>query len=111
MLTFVNYILVMVTGDRVAVFMENCAEYVPIWLGLTKIGCVPALINWNLKNEALSHCVKISEAKGIIFNSELRQCETKSRWYRYLHFLHKRVCTLHTSPNLTVEQLSCLQLL
>ena len=59
-------------GDKVAVFMENSAEYVPMWLGLSKIGCVPALINWNLRNESLAHCIKISEAKGLVFNTELR---------------------------------------
>ena len=62
-----------VAGDRVALFMENCAEYVPIWLGLSKIGCVPALINWNLRNDALVHCIKISEAKAVIFNTEIRE--------------------------------------
>ena len=37
-------------GDTVAVFMENTPDFVCTWLGLAKIGVVPALINYNLRN-------------------------------------------------------------
>ena len=36
-------------GDCVALFMENRPEYVGIWLGCTKVGILPALINSNLQ--------------------------------------------------------------
>ena len=29
-------------GDTVAVFVRNRAQYVPLWLGLTKVGVIPA---------------------------------------------------------------------
>ena len=34
-------------GDVVALIMENRVEYVPIWIGLSKIGVITALINTN----------------------------------------------------------------
>ena len=37
-----------------------------IWLGITRVGGVVALINSNLKGEALSHCLKLSGAKHVI---------------------------------------------
>src|SRR5271163_1589356 len=35
-------------GQTVAVFLPNRADYLPIWIGLSKIGVVSALINNNL---------------------------------------------------------------
>nr|QKO28391.1 long-chain fatty acid transport protein 4 [Ctenopharyngodon idella] len=58
-------------GDVVALFMENRSQYVGLWLGMAKIGVEAALINFNLRLEALVHCVNISSAKAVVFGSEL----------------------------------------
>ncbi len=64
-------------GDTVAVFVRNRAEYVPLWLGLTKTGVIPALLNFQLTGAALAHCVNISDAKILIIDHEmLAQWET-----------------------------------
>ena len=48
-------------GDCVALFLENKPEFIGIWLGLSKLGVITALINTNLRNEALNHVIiKIS---------------------------------------------------
>jgi solute carrier family 27 fatty acid transporter 1/4 len=52
--------------------MENRPEYVAIWLGLAKVGLVPALINYNLKLQALVHTIKVANAKAIIYGAELQ---------------------------------------
>lgn len=62
-------------GDVVALFMENRSQYVGIWLGMAKIGVEAALINFNLRLEALVHCVTISNAKAVVFGSELSDGE------------------------------------
>jgi fatty-acyl-CoA synthase len=49
-------------GDRVAVFLPNRADYLPLWWGLTKVGVVAALINNQLVGVALGHCLDVSEA-------------------------------------------------
>uniref|UniRef100_A0A8C9X7X0 Very long-chain fatty acid transport protein n=1 Tax=Sander lucioperca TaxID=283035 RepID=A0A8C9X7X0_SANLU len=64
-------------GDVVALFMENRSQYVGLWLGMAKIGVEAALINFNLRLEALVHCVTISNAKAVMFGSELN--DGKSR--------------------------------
>ena len=51
--------------------MENRPQYVGLWLGMAKIGVEAALINFNLRLEALVHCVSISNAKAVVFGSEL----------------------------------------
>ncbi|MEO1552325.1 MAG: long-chain-acyl-CoA synthetase [Pseudomonadota bacterium] len=58
------------TGDAVALFMENRPEYVSIWYGLAKIGVIVGLINHNLTDKALAHCVNIADAKLIITGTE-----------------------------------------
>lgn len=67
-------------GDVVAIFMENRSQYVGLWLGMAKIGVEAALINFNLRLEALVHCINISNAKAVVFGSELTDamCEVHS---------------------------------
>ncbi|KHN88925.1 Long-chain fatty acid transport protein 4 [Toxocara canis] len=60
-------------GDVVALFMENCADMVAAWLGLSKIGVITAWINCNLKLEPLAHCMNTSNAKSVICSRNL--CE------------------------------------
>lgn len=57
-------------GDVVALFMESCPEYVCIWLGLSKIGVITALINNNLRAEALMHSIKVSKCSAVIIGNE-----------------------------------------
>lgn len=60
-----------VRGDTIALLMETRVQYPPIWLGLSKIGVVGALINWNLRKETLLHSINVANSKGIIVGSEL----------------------------------------
>jgi fatty-acyl-CoA synthase len=53
-------------GDTVALLLPNCAEYVPAWMGLAKIGVATALINNNLAGGALAHCLSISGADHVV---------------------------------------------
>lgn len=58
-------------GDVVAIVMENRPDVVFYWLGLGKIGAVGALINFNLRDKSLLHCIQAAEAHGIVFSEEL----------------------------------------
>ena len=57
-------------GDTVALYMENRPEYVASWLGLAKIGVVPALVNHNQKKQAFLHAVNVAKAKAVLFGAE-----------------------------------------
>ena len=57
-------------GDTVAVLLPNRAEYVPAWIGLSKLGIASALINNNLTGAALAHCLSISNASHVITDTE-----------------------------------------
>src|SRR6185312_2866717 len=53
-------------GEVVALLMPNCPDYVATWLGLTRAGCVVALINTNHVADALLHSLRVARATRII---------------------------------------------
>jgi fatty-acyl-CoA synthase len=59
------------SGDAVALLMSNCAEYLAIWLGLTRLGVVVALINSQLVGDVLAHSIKIANPKVLIVGADL----------------------------------------
>ncbi|KAF2668917.1 acetyl-CoA synthetase-like protein [Microthyrium microscopicum] len=54
----------------VGFYLTNSPEFIFAQLGTWAIGCAPALINHNLSNEALVHCVKLSATKILIVDWE-----------------------------------------
>jgi fatty-acyl-CoA synthase len=58
-------------GDAVCLLMPNRPEYMAIWLGITRVGGVVALLNTNLSGASLAHCINIVEPKHIIVAAEL----------------------------------------
>lgn len=72
-------------GDTVSVLMETNIIYPSIWLGLSKIGVVAALINYNLRKEPLIHSIKVANSKAIILGSEL----AKGEFFNFLKQLYK----------------------
>lgn len=65
----------LVSGNVVALFMENRNEFVGLWLGMAKLGVEAALINTNLRRDALRHCLDTSKALALIFGSEMASGE------------------------------------
>ncbi|XP_030766632.1 long-chain fatty acid transport protein 4-like isoform X1 [Sitophilus oryzae] len=59
-----------VKHDTVSLLLENRPEYIAIWLGLSKIGVITALINTNLTSNLLIHSLKVASSKGFIFGSD-----------------------------------------
>ncbi|XP_061596380.1 long-chain fatty acid transport protein 2-like [Cololabis saira] len=60
-------------GDTVALFLGNEPQYVWLWLGLAKLGCVAALLNCNIRSKSLLHCFSCCEAKVLIAGADLRE--------------------------------------
>src|SRR5262249_9108831 len=58
-------------GDVVCLLMPNRPEYMAIWLGITRVGGVVALLNTNLVGLSLAHCIDIVAPKHLIVADEL----------------------------------------
>jgi fatty-acyl-CoA synthase len=54
------------SGDVICLLMSNQADYVAIWLGLNRLGCTVALLNTNLRGDALIHSIHVANAKVLI---------------------------------------------
>ena len=60
-----------IEGQTVGLLMHNCADYVAIWLGLTRVGCKVALLNTNLLHDGLLHCIQAADVKCVIGTDSL----------------------------------------
>jgi fatty-acyl-CoA synthase len=58
-------------GDVVCLLMPNRPEYVALWLGLTRAGCVVALLNTNLVGDGLAHCIDAARSTHLIVDNAL----------------------------------------
>ncbi|XP_069481076.1 long-chain fatty acid transport protein 2 [Ambystoma mexicanum] len=57
-------------GDCAALFLPNGPAYVWLWLGLSKLGCSVACLNYNIRGASLLHCFFCSRAKVLIADAE-----------------------------------------
>jgi fatty-acyl-CoA synthase len=58
-------------GATVCLMMRNCPEFLAIWLGITRVGGVVALINHHLGGRALAHAIEVAAPTHIIVDAEL----------------------------------------
>jgi fatty-acyl-CoA synthase len=74
-------------GDTVGLLMPNRPEYLAIWLGITRVGGVAALLNTNIFGASLAHCIDAVRARHVIVAAELTSalesslpfCKTRPR--------------------------------
>jgi fatty-acyl-CoA synthase len=53
-------------GDTVCLMMPNCPDYFAIWVGITQLGGIVALLNTNLRGDALAHSITTAGSERII---------------------------------------------
>jgi fatty-acyl-CoA synthase len=58
-------------GEVVALLMHNEADYLAIWLGITRIGGVVALLNDQLGETGLDHCLRTVRPSHLIVTATL----------------------------------------
>src|SRR5512146_2390425 len=56
-------------GEVVCLLMDNCPDYLAIWLGLTRAGVTVALLNTHLTGEPLAHSIRIAAPRAVIAGS------------------------------------------
>ncbi len=60
-------------GDTVSLLMENRIEYLAAITAVSKLGAIAGLINTNLRERPLIHCINVTESKVCIVGEELVQ--------------------------------------
>lgn len=57
-------------GDRVAVLMFNCLEWLPIYFGILKAGAIAVPFNFRFSAEEIKYCADLAEVHMIFFGPE-----------------------------------------
>jgi long-chain acyl-CoA synthetase len=57
-------------GDKVAILLMNCLEWLPIYFGILKSGAIVVPLNFRYTSEEIKYCLKLSEADGLVFGPE-----------------------------------------
>jgi fatty-acyl-CoA synthase len=71
-------------GDRVAVLLHNCHQYIEIFFGLSKIGAILVPLNWRLAEPELEFILQDSGPQMLIFGPEFE--EVVASIHSHLHF-------------------------
>src|ERR1700730_11058296 len=58
-------------GETVCLLIPNRPEYMAIWLGVTSVGGIVALLNTSLVGPSLAHCINVAAPRHLIVASEL----------------------------------------
>ncbi len=57
-------------GDKVAVLMMNCIEWLPAYFGILKTGALAVPLNYRYESKEIKYCLELSDADAIVFGPE-----------------------------------------
>ena len=56
-------------GDKVAILLMNCLEWLPIYFGILKTGALAVPMNFRYTSEEIAYCLDLSDADVLVFGS------------------------------------------
>ena len=57
-------------GDKVAILLMNCLEWLPIYFGVLKTGALAVPMNYRYTADEIRYCLELSDASVLIFGQE-----------------------------------------
>ncbi len=57
-------------GDKVAILLMNCLEWLPIYFGVLKMGALAVPLNYRYTSDEIKYCVELAQADVLIFGPE-----------------------------------------
>jgi len=57
-------------GEKVAILLMNCLEWLPIYFGILKAGAVAVPLNFRYTAEEIKYCLDLSDSVALIFGPE-----------------------------------------
>ncbi|MDR2610979.1 MAG: acyl--CoA ligase [Clostridiales Family XIII bacterium] len=57
-------------GDKVAILLMNCIDWLPVYFGTLKSGATVVPLNFRYTSEEISYCLELSDASVLVFGSE-----------------------------------------
>ncbi|NMA32098.1 MAG: acyl--CoA ligase [Candidatus Methanofastidiosa archaeon] len=60
-------------GDKVAILMMNCLEWLPIYFGILKAGALAVPLNFRCNSDELQYCLNLAECSALIYTSDFTE--------------------------------------
>ena len=57
-------------GDKVAILLMNCIEWLPIYFGVLKAGAIAVPLNYRYTADEIKYCVELAECDMMVFGPE-----------------------------------------
>ena len=57
-------------GTKVAVLLMNCLEWLPVYFGILKAGCVAVPMNFRYSSDEIKYCLELADVEVLIFGPE-----------------------------------------
>ena len=57
-------------GAKVGILMMNCLEYLPIYFGILKAGCIVVPMNFRYSSEEITYCLDLADVEVLVFGPE-----------------------------------------
>ncbi len=57
-------------GDKVAILLMNCLEWLPIYFGILKSGALAVPLNFRYTSDEIKYCLELADADAIVFGPE-----------------------------------------
>ena len=69
---FANFLLSrgLKRGDKVAILLMNCLEWLPIYFGVLKAGCMAVPLNFRYTADEIKYCLELADADVLVFGPE-----------------------------------------
>ncbi len=57
-------------GDKIAILMMNCLEWLPVYFGILKTGALVVPLNYRYTAEEIKYCLNKADCDGLVFGAE-----------------------------------------
>ena len=57
-------------GTKVGILLMNCLEWLPIYFGVLKAGCIAVPLNFRYSSEEIKYCLELADVEILVFGPE-----------------------------------------
>ena len=57
-------------GDKVAILLMNCLEWLPIYFGVLKLGALAVPMNYRYTTDEIKYCLDLADCNALVFGPE-----------------------------------------
>ena len=57
-------------GSKIAILLMNCLEWLPIYFGVLKAGCIAVPMNFRYSSDEIKYCLELADVELLIFGPE-----------------------------------------